>query len=374
YIDGNPLDAGWYHPLEFTELWRTRLQPGFLSVQSFPSAPTLPPVLLDDGSAVLTLGDQLVSYMDGVERWRISLGNIATGLLGLSEGRVAALARGGQAFTLQNGRFVGAWQVDALEISPVAVAGSAGEALVFATEGGGLTAFTPTGAPLWTIPALDGEQAAPRVLSLQASGPEVALVVRAADGPVLRLIRNGALAADLPLRDPALLEPLSGGGWLLVDGSTVDKLIDGQRIPFAPLERTPGRGSHITDDLAGSVYLFSAGGTPTLTAFDSIGAARWQIDVPRVRTGLAPLLAVGGGCLVYTLDADGALRAYLAADGTLAAERALYPGGNQSGSPRARLLLASPSDVLTVGAGFLSAARFDGLQLANGAAADCRLG
>ncbi|HYO87873.1 MAG TPA: M23 family metallopeptidase, partial [Candidatus Limnocylindrales bacterium] len=84
YIDGNPLDAGWFHPLEFTELWRTRLQPGFLSVQSFPSTPTLPPVLLDDGSAVLTLGDQLVSYLDGVERWRISLGNIATGLLGLS--------------------------------------------------------------------------------------------------------------------------------------------------------------------------------------------------------------------------------------------------------------------------------------------------
>jgi murein DD-endopeptidase MepM/ murein hydrolase activator NlpD len=363
YIDGNPLEAGWYHPFEFTELWRARLQPGFVSAQSFTSTPTLPPALLDDGSAVLALGDQLVSTLDGVERWRISLGDIATGQLGLSEGRVTALARGGQAFTLQNGRFLGAWPVDALEISPVAVASAAGEALVFVTDGGGLTAFTPAGTPLWTVPALEGESTAGRVLSLQSNGAEIGLVVRSDDGPLLRLIRDGALLADVPVRDPALLTPMAGGGWLLVDGPQIDKLIGGQRLPFVTLDEAPGRGSQISLDPAGGVLVLSAGSSPTLTFFDAAGAPRWTIETPRARTGLSPLLAVGGGCLVYTLDADGALRAYHAADGELAAERDLYAGGNQSGNPRARLLVASPGDQLTVGAGFLSVARFDGLQL-----------
>ena len=371
YVDVNPLELGWYHPIEFTELWRARLQPGFMDVQTFPSAPTLPPALLDDGSSVLALSDQLVSYLDGVERWRISLGDIATGLTALPGGRVAALARGGQVFTLQNGRFTGVWTADALEVSPVFTNSAAGETLVFATAGAGLEAYSLTGTPLWTVPALDGEADAPRVLSLEAIGNDVALVVRAANCPLLRVVRDGTVLLERPLADPAFIAPAAEGGWLALDGSELVRLHDGANDTLIELERTPARGSRFIADAQGNIYLYTMGYPPTLAAYAADGTQRWQIEAPTGREGLAPLLAVGGGCLLYTLDADGALRAWRTADGELAAERQLYQGGNQSGSPRARLLLASPTDELTVSAGFLSAVRFDGLEMAGDALAGC---
>lgn len=366
YVAGNPLLDGWYHPLEFTELWRARLQPGFVDVRTYPSAPTEPPVLLDDGSIALTLSDQLVLFIDGVERWRISLGEVATGLTGLTGGRIAALARGGQVFTLQNGRFIGAWPVDALEASPVVAA----ESLVFATAGGGLASYSAAGDPLWSVPALAGEDDAPRVIAFAASGAEIVLVVRGTDGPVLRLVRDGALVLDWPMDDPALAALSPQGGWFVVNGAAIERLTDSGTLPFAELAAAPGRGSRLTADGFGGVYLLAAGAQSTLTAFDSSGTERWITAVPNGRAGLSPLLAVGGGCLLYALDADGALRAYRTSDGELAAERLLYPGGNQSGSPRSRLLSVTPDDGLTVSAGFLSVMRFDGLALA-GDASDC---
>lgn len=371
YVDVNPLELGWYHPIEFTELWRARLQPGFTGVQTFPSAPTLPPALLDDGTSVLALSNQLVSYLDGAEQWRISLGDIATGLTALPGGSVAALARGGQVFTLQNGRFTGAWTASALEASPVFTSGDAGEMLVFATSGAGLEAFTLTGTPLWSVPALEGVTDAPRVLALEASGGEVALVVRAANGPLLRVVRDGTVLLERPLADPAFITPAAGGGWLALDGNELVRLHDGTNDTLIALERAPARGSRFTADALGNIYLYTMGTPATLSAYMADGTLHWQVEAPAGREGLSPLLAVGGGCLLYTLDADGALRAWRTADGELAAERQLYPGGNQSGSPRARLLLASPADALTVSAGFLSAVRFDGLQLAGDAPADC---
>ncbi len=373
YVAGNPLLEGWYHPLEFTELWRTRLQPGFVDVRTYPSSPTEPPVLLDDGSIALALSDQLVSFIDGVERWRISLGEVATGLTGLPGGRIAALARGGQVFTLQNGRFVGAWPVEALEASPVVAAGSSGESLVFATAGGGLAAYSAAGDPLWSVPALAGDEDATRVIGFAASGADVVLVVRGADGPVLRLVRDGALVLDWPLADPALAAVSPAGGWLVVNGPAIERLTDSGTVPFAELPAAPGRGSRLTADGFGGVYLLAAGTRATLTAYDPAGTERWETSVPNGRAGLSPLLAVGGGCLLYALDADGALRAYRTADGELAAERLLYPGGNQSGSPRSRLLLVTTDDALTVSAGFLSVMRFDGLALPGDQAA-CRPG
>ncbi|MFN8379144.1 MAG: PQQ-binding-like beta-propeller repeat protein [Anaerolineae bacterium] len=374
YVETNPLELGWYHPIEFTELWRARLQPGFVGVQTFLSAPTLPPALLEDGSSVLALSNQLVSYLDGAERWRVSLGDIATGLTALPGSRVVALARGGQVFTLQNGRFLGTWTADALEVSPVLAISSQGETLVFATSGGGMAAYTPTGTPLWTVPALADETEAPRVLALEASGNDVALVVRTANGPLMRIAQDGIALLEHDLADPAFIAPAAAGGWLALDGNKLVWLHDAANSQRLQLERAPARGSRFTTDSMGNIYLYTMGDPATLSAYDADGKLRWQVDAPSGRQGLSPLLATGGGCLLYTLDADGAFRAWRKEDGVLAAERQLYPGGNQSGSPRARLLVASPADLLTVSAGFLSVMHFDGLQMAGDAIADCKLG
>ena len=371
YVQGNPVDQGWFHPLEFTELWRVRLQSGFAGVQSYPSAPTLPVALLDDGSSVLAIGNQVVAYRDAQELWRISLADIATGLTGLPGGRVAVLARGGQVFTLQNGRFAGAWTAGALEISPLYVAGPAGEALVFATSGAGLAAYTPAGEALWTLAAVNGGDAAPRVLGFEASGPDVALVVRTGSGPLLRVVRDGAVVLERPLSDPGLIAAAPAGGWLALDGRELVWLHNGGNADLVTLDAAPARGSRLATDAAGNIYLYTLTNPPALTAYAADGTRRWQVEVPAGRSGLSPLLAAGGGCLLYTLDADGVLRARLTSDGSLVAERALYPGGNQSGSPRSRLLTASESDALSVSAGFLSVLRFDGLTLAPEAAAGC---
>ena len=374
YVDGNPLEDGWYHPLEFTELWRTRLQPGFLDVRTYLAAPTLPPASLEDGSSVLAISDQVVSYSGGVEQWRISLGEIATGLTALPGNRVAVVARGGQIFTLQNGRFLGAWSADVLEASPVLTSGPSGEALVFPTAGGGLAAWTLAGQPLWTVPPLADSDAISRVLAFEGHNSDIDLVVRTDSGPILRAVRDGALAFDRPLADPALVTAYPGGGFIALDGPNLIRLQGDENHTLATLDRAPARASRLAVDSMGRAWLYDATTPLTLTAFDADGLVRWNIEVPEGRPGLSPLLAVGGGCLLYTLDADGALRAYQTEDGTLAAERLLFPGGNQSGSPRARLLTASPTDELTVSAGFLSVLRLDGLALPGDEPLSCAAG
>jgi outer membrane protein assembly factor BamB len=212
------------------------------------------------------------------------------------------------------------------------------------------------------------------VLAFEASGPEVALVVRTGNGPLLRVVRDGVVVLERALADPALIAVAPAGGWLALDGQNLVWLHNGENSDLANLDAVPARGSRLVTDSLGRIYLYTLANPPTLAAFEADGAPRWQVEVPTGRSGLSPLLAVGGGCLLYTLDADGMLRAWRTDDGEPVAERALYPGGNQSGSPRARLLTASPADALTVSAGFLSVLRFDGLGLAPGAAAECRLG
>jgi hypothetical protein len=191
---------------------------------------------------------------------------------------------------------------------------------------------------------------------------------------MLRVVRDGAVVLERGLAEPALIAPAPAGGWLALDGRDLVWLHNGENADLATLDSAPARGSRLATDSLGRLYLYALASPPTLTAFEADGTLRWQVEVPAGRAGLSPLLAVGGGCLLYTLDADGMLRARLTSDGSLVTERALYPGGNQSGSPRARLLTADAADILTVSAGFLSVLRFDGLALAPAATDGCRQG
>lgn len=75
------------------------------------------------------------------------------------------------------------------------------------------------------------------------------------------------------------------------------------------------------------------------------------------------MLAVGDGCLLYVLTADGALLAYRASDGALRGVVSLYACGRQH-RPEARLLTVLPNELVQFSAGYLSTALIDGLQLA----------
>ncbi|MCA9903072.1 MAG: peptidoglycan DD-metalloendopeptidase family protein, partial [Anaerolineae bacterium] len=151
YVDENPLLDGWFHPLDFTNLWRARLDPAANGYASFVDLPTLPPLLLDTGSIALASGTSLISYQPPTTRlWEIDLQTAITGIAGLSDGRIAARTRGGQAVIMQNGRFLHVWEVDGGDASFAVF----GDTLLFPTQAGGVEAFSPTGQRLWTVEGL----------------------------------------------------------------------------------------------------------------------------------------------------------------------------------------------------------------------------
>jgi hypothetical protein len=84
-------------------------------------------------------------------------------------------------------------------------------------------------------------------------------------------------------------------------------------------------------------------------------------------------MAVGAGCQLYTLDADGTLNTFRTEDGSLIGQTYIYPGGERTHRPLARLLTADVDDQLWVSAGFLSMLKLNGRVL-GGAAGRCVLG
>jgi hypothetical protein len=86
------------------------------------------------------------------------------------------------------------------------------------------------------------------------------------------------------------------------------------------------------------------------------------------------LIAVGGGCLLYTLDVDGTLNIFDSANGELIDQRKVYAGGDRNGSPPARLLQADQFERVLVGGGFLTVVALDGAALGGDVISQCRSG
>ncbi|MCZ2097749.1 MAG: M23 family metallopeptidase, partial [Anaerolineae bacterium] len=112
YVTDNPVLSGWFDPLDFTEMWRMRLAPGYVGSVSFTEVPTLPPVILDDGTSVIAQGDDVIAYTaQGRQSWRVTADGVVTGLVGLPDNRVVAHTRSGQAFTVSGGRYAALWNI-----------------------------------------------------------------------------------------------------------------------------------------------------------------------------------------------------------------------------------------------------------------------
>ncbi|MCC6616565.1 MAG: peptidoglycan DD-metalloendopeptidase family protein [Anaerolineae bacterium] len=354
YVEDNPMFSGWYHPLDFTLLWRARLDPATNGYATFVDLPTLPPLLLDTGQIAYASGTSLVSYQPpGTRLWQIELQSAVTGIAGLPGGRIAARTRDGQAIIVQNGRFEAVWQIESGEAPFAAV----GETLLFPTRQGGVEAFSASGESLWSLPPPADDA---RLIDFQVANNQIALVARSSEGSTWRVIDvDGSLLNDQHFADAPVFAA-SKGGWMLLDGLNVLHTQSSSASVFASTGVQMGRTAQLTSDVMGNAYIFAGDREATLIAIDADGKPRWRTRYPTGLFAQAPLLDTGGGCLLYALDADGTLNIINTVDGSLLHQIVLYAGGVSNRHPSARLLQVDTSDRILVGAGFLSLLALDG--------------
>lgn len=369
YVTGSPLQEGWYHPLDFTQLWRARLIPSFLSYTTFDLVPTLPPILVDDQWYAVASG----STVEGIALtnevlWRVQADNVITGLGALPTGQVIVRTRSGQVVVLQSGRYAALWTVSGPD-EPFIILG---ETVIFVTDGGGLVAYDGAGNILWMRPPIS-ESA--RVVSFQAGDNQVALSARADKVLLWRLVDgSGQVLYEMQFNSNPLIEPDLNGDWLIFEGAELVQVNGANAQPVANVGSTAGRAAAMTVDVLGSSYIYLAGVTNRLISVGLDGQVRWRVEYPHRPATLPPLLRTGNGCLLYALDMDGMLNVFNTEDGALINQVQLYAGGSQTGSPRGRMLRIDRDERVQVGAGFLTTLEFDGWQLGGEAAANCLLG
>jgi hypothetical protein len=246
-----------------------------------------------------------------------------------------------------------------------------GEKLIFAGENGGLSAFDPAGTPLWSLP---GDRPG-RVLYYGRNGGQIALAIQGESSVVWRVAdENGRLVGETQLTELTASSPLPDGSWMLLEGVTLHHLSGTTDQVIAAVSPTPGRNARISADASGNTYLYLGDGDSTLLAVGQDGMMRWRVKYPYADSPLAPLVDVGGGCLLYTLDADGMMNIFNTADGALVNQLQLYAGGARYNSPSARLLRADPLDGVEFESGFQTMVTVDGTKLGGEAFAACQPG
>lgn len=366
YVTTNPLDEGWYNPLDFTELWRARLNPAYVASITFDRVASLPPIQLDTGEYVIASGDLLTAVSPpSLVLWRIQTDGLITGLAGLSGGRVAAHTENGQVLILQNGRYAAVWSQPGASVPFLAQ----GETLIFLTPDAGLAAYNTIGTALWSLPGTPGATIQDAVFN----GSQVAVTLQTTSGILWRLLdMAGQTAAELPLRERPITTPTSNG-WMLLNSTELIFQNGSEVQALANVSPLPGSTAQITVDIAGNTYVYLGDADNTLLTFDSGGALRWRTEYPREGNFLPPLLRTGRGCLLYALDSDGLLNVFSTADGRLLNQLQVYAGGSRNGNPNARLLTVSDSEQVQVMGGYLTMLTLDGFKL-GGEAAACTIG
>lgn len=377
YIDGNPLEAGWLHPLDFTFLWQARLQPGFVSAQTFTEAPSLPPLSLPDGTNVLAAGESLQARdASGTLRWQVTTDGAITGMAALDGGRVVAQTETGQVSVLANGRYDALWRVDTLDVRLpfVIVRRGVAQRVVFAASNGALYAFDATGDTLWRLESADSN-VQPTQLIPAANAATIAYIVRDNGRSLLRIVdADGAIIHTTESAGEMVITPLADGWRVLAGGALQQIDATGDVTPLAQnVTPAPGRGATMAVDRTGVTYLYMDDAARTLLAVDAAGAVRWR---QRFAAGgdAPPLLATDAGCLLYALDSAGTLSVMNAATGETVARRNLYAGGARTRQLSGRLLRVDSRNQVTVSAGFLSLVTFDGAILGADVLDTCLLG
>lgn len=358
YVTGNPVEAGWFAPLDFTALWRIRLTAAYRGHLNLDRSPTLPPISLDSGGIAIASGDSLSAlYPTNQTQWRVKTDSAITALVTLPGDIVVAQTEHGQVHVLQSGNYLAVWVITNT-IGSLAVVG---DQLVFASPAGALSAYDLYGVPRWSLNGIPDSQ----VVYWGTNGLELALAVQTPGSVTWRLLDSaGQLLSETPLNAAPIVTTTSDGAWLVLDGTALLRFQNGTLQTRSELA-TPlilGEAARLTSDETGNTYLFANDSQNNLLSLDNQGDLRWQVTYPRDASGLTPLLQANA-CWLYTLDADGLLNVFGATGGILANQIQLYPGGRRNGHPSARLLRLSSPDQLQVGAGFLTLFTLNANQL-----------
>ena len=382
YVPGNPLEAGWFHPLDFAAAWRLRLNLPARAAYTSPQTPTLPPVLLPDGQLALASGNTLLTLSPLNDlHWRLQSNTPLHGLLALADGRIVASTHAGQVLIVRGGRYQAIWSPAAAPTSlpPIALA----EILLFVTDAGALAAHTPTGELRWRTEAIAGGGA----VALGASGSAVALLLEETQETtsarlLLYAAEDGRRLGEWRFATLPLWAARPSGGWWLYDGSSLSLLAGARDGTPRPQEVTgewqldvratlagasavsaPDRAAQLHALADGGAALFTGGVEATMIAFAADGRQRWEQPYPGLSQRSPPLLAsAADGCWLAALAEDGTLLFLNGQTGSpLLGEQwpgALYPGSQRQRQPAARTLQRQ-GETLIVGAGFLSVLALD---------------
>lgn len=353
YVPNNPLDDGWLHPLDFTLLWRARLNPAFTGYASFDLTPALPPVLLDSGVVAIANGSIVQGVLPPEEiLWRVETEGVINGLAALPGGRVVARSRDGQVVVLQGGNYAALWRVPGRDVPFVMLEG----ALIFVTDDGGLAAYDSAGSLLWMLPG----NANSRVMQFESSGRTLIYIVREDSGAIVaRLIdATGSIAYETRFSLPPYIAPTPEGGWAALDGGRLLILDETGTRELGETGVQNPRNARLTLDTEHNFYLYLGESENLLLSYDSAGVLRWRIPYPYPSASPPPLLHTPTSCALFTLDSDGMVNVFRSTDGALLNQIQLYAGGQQSSSPRGRLLRSGGAGEIIVGSGFLTLVSF----------------
>lgn len=370
YVEENPLALGWYHPMDFLMLWRLRLASYVVNDMTFDAAPTLPPAMLENGTVAFAHGSALAVYASPETLlWRVNMNDIISGLASLPDSRVIVRSRKGQTAVLSAGRYEALWQVDGPDVPFVLL----DETPVFVTENGGLAAYSLSGEVLWTVDAPGWD----RVDYFTANGSNLAVVFADGSSYQWRMVdASGAVLHEATFNTRPIPAPVPDGSWMLLADGDLRRIAGGTNHTIAQVGVLSQRTARMTADLIGNTYFFTGDLANTLLSWDAHGGLRWQTTYPASSIFLLPpLLRVDTGCLLYGLDSDGYLNIFNTMDGKPVNRVQLYPGGDLSGQPGARLLeIDSLTGQIRMGAGFLSLVTLDAAALSAEALDACLLG
>jgi len=365
YVSNNPLDDGWFNPLDFIATWRAQLNSAFLKAISFDNVASLPPTQMDNG-AYLTASGSIISAVMPPDQplWQIQTDSLIDGITALTGDRVVAHSNSGQTVTLNGGRYGAVWTIASANAPFVTL----GERLIFLMQDSSVNAYDAAGTLIWTRP--DRGQ----VVYFGGNGSEVAVATREADDIVWQTLNaEGQGPSAVKLKSNPLVTVEADSRWLVLDGQDLMRINAGQSEFIATLPEVAGRAAQLTSDTVGNVYVYMDDSNRALTSIGSNGQTRWSIQYPRELKGDPPLIAAGNGCLLYTLDVDGMLNVFSASDGQLVNQIGLYAGGRRTTNPHGRLLKVDAAEQVYVASGFLSLMVFDGTKL-GGEKKDCLAG
>jgi outer membrane protein assembly factor BamB len=364
YWPVDPLDAGWMHPIDFTEQWRLRLSPAFRGMVTAGGGPTAPPLWQPDGTVIFAEEYHLEQRdAESESLWRLEVQGL-TGVINLPDGRILGRTTDDLIIIVDQARFAASWKSDRpLRSPPIRLADS----LVFVANDNRVVSYDVDGAVVWQTPPLGTH-----IERFVQSGDLLAISAGqdGGQGMTFKLwIVDPAGAIRYQATAPHPVTPVAAtqGGFIVMVANQIGWLsADMVWKPLMDIGQTLGRNSQVAVDPQGNAVVYPGQGQ-MIYFYSASGALRWQARLTGSQTRPA-LVGVGSGCLAYALTSDGALLAYRASDGALRGMTTLYAGGSH-GHASARFLNVSPDDQVQFSAGYLSIATIDGPTLAN---VDCQ--